>query len=375
MPEQIATILPGVFEEIYQSDSWLKWRLARGPFQGSVQTDGLVARWLDEKFNQLGDSFELPPSESHWIEFVDREGNYSWHKADLPILVPVQMPVGAKLLGVGDGMGINLQLARLDFGQRRLGDPQVHETNAEASIVVPIIAECFDNFNAFVDHVDDFRRWIAAQPPFNDSGIGQNFGFKGLFWPSAPGAGLFNTKPPRDPCDRRFFGNQKIARELLNSHIDENMPSLILINSSHRGGAGGSPGYSAWASTGHGHHETWFAVALHELGHSFGLADEYVDARFRSDEPHPLESNVSDRALPGEVPWESIVTVDRSVGPSHSAAQQIGNSPSIVGTFVGARYLDSGRYRGCQECLMRTPIPPFCLVCQRIVRERLLETA
>ena len=84
--------------------------------------------------------------------------------------------------------------------------------------------------------------------------------------------------------------------------------TIVLVNLGIRGGAGGTQDRPAWVTTTSGPNEVWQAVALHELGHSFGLADEYDDASQPVPEPHPLEPNVTDRRNAAQAPWAALVT-------------------------------------------------------------------
>jgi hypothetical protein len=143
--------------------------------------------------------------------------------------------------------------------------------------------------------------------------------------------------------------------------------TVVLVDLPRRGGAGGGQGRPAWVTITSGANETWEAVALHELGHSFGLADEYTNADQPTPEPLPLEPNVSSESDPARAPWASLCTPGHPAIPTCAAAVQPPVPLGIVGTFEGARYKDTGRYRPTAECLMQRTDRAFCPVCEAAI--------
>jgi IgA Peptidase M64 len=261
-----------------------------------------------------------------------------------------------------------MELVELRGEIRKRGDPQVHFLGSKkAKLIFPIVSERFAAFADFTAKLDEFHGWLLDQPPFNESAVGNAIAIKGLFWPSNTTTGLFNTPDPTDPADRRFFGDRTAARALLKKHLKNASASLILIDSKARGGAGGTKDFSAWSSTTGGEGEFWGAVALHEIGHSLGLADEYIDENFSLPEPSPLEPNVSAQPRCGKTSWSALITVDPGLAPSHPSGHAPAG-PDVIGTFEGARYKAKGRFRPTQTCLMRSTLAPFCPVCRAHIR-------
>ena len=141
-------------------------------------------------------------------------------------------------------------------------------------------------------------------------------------------------------------------------------PSVILINSAMRGGAGGISGYPAWASIGS---DDWQAVCVHEIGHGLGLADEYLDKVRESEDPQG-EPNVSVHETAGLAPWSDQITVAPEAGPLD---EQDGLFVGVIGTFAGARYRVD-LYRPMRDCIMRsTSVQQFCDVCANAITRRL----
>ena len=234
---------------------------------------------------------------------------------------------------------------------------------AEAAFAVPVFSERFTDQADFAAHVQGLRDWVVTQPPFDDPAVAARLAFDAHFWASDPVNGLFQTDDSKcQPGGRLFYGDRALAQQLLAPFIGDATVSLILINSTFRGGGGGPPGYSAWTSITSAPGERWEAVCLHEVGHGLGLADEYLDPAHAGEFPAHLEPNISADPQPGAAPWATLATLPNDPAPSFGL--DAGASPArAVGTFQGARYR-TDLYRGAQTCLMLDTREPFCLVCQ-----------
>lgn len=338
--------------------------LANQKSAGSIQ-----AQWRDSTGRPLGEAMTLRKPRKRSLEFPTVDG-FARAIGEDSVTLPRRKPIQAVALTLSAfGLSETFALEEIETLPEKLGKPQVHFPAASgAKFIFPIVSERFDDFAHFAAKLDEFQHWLVQQPPFNEPAISGAIAVKGLFWPSDTAIGLFNTPdPPPHPTDRRFFGNRIVARKLVKEHLKGAAASLILINSRARGGAGGTPGFSAWSSIASENGEFWGAVALHEIGHSLGLADEYVDRNFSLREPIPLEPNVSAERRCGSTSWGGKVTVDPNLAPSHPA-NHAGAVPDVIGTFEGARYKPTGRYRPMQHCLMRETSKPFCQICRDHIR-------
>lgn len=131
---------------------------------------------------------------------------------------------------------------------------------------------------------------------------------------------------------------------------------VVIANSTRYGGSGGAVATLSM-------HEQSIEVALHEIGHTaFALADEYEYGTC-STSSEPTEVNVS---LNGtrSVKWGSLISGSTAVPTG------LGVYPNgTVGTFVGAQYCGSGKYRPTENSRMRTLGYPWHAVNEGAVKK------
>ncbi len=129
---------------------------------------------------------------------------------------------------------------------------------------------------------------------------------------------------------------------------------LVTVNDGTYGGSGGQ--FSVVSTNGFS-----LDVAQHEYGHTFTkLADEY-------ETPYPgyppcsdlgggpnCEPNVTDQTTRSLIKWNRWIAGSTPVPTSGPLGQ-----PTSAGLWQGARYLSSGMYRQCYNCIMRVLGAPF----------------
>jgi hypothetical protein len=336
-----------------------------------AQAHGPVSQgtFVDENGDALGDAIELPHFDTVHLEHPAEDGDMASRRVVVPpafVAEPHDAAAGLAIV-TPSGFTAQVNLADLPVHPAVLPPPARDEIigSPGARLVFPVIAERFESEDQFMALVHGLRDWIVAKPPFNANGLGDQLALRALFWPSHPDVGLFGTDDSQ--CkDRLFYGDRVVAKQLLDPFLGAARASLILINSGVRGGAGGSPGYSAWASIAEAKFEHWQAVGLHEIGHALGLGDEYLDAQRQSEDPAMLEPNISREKRADQAPWRTRITVDGAGAPSHpTGAPEV--PPGAIGTFQGARYR-TDFYRATAHCLMRETTSDFCPICQDHIR-------
>jgi hypothetical protein len=269
--------------------------------------------------------------------------------------------------------------------------------------VLVLVAELFERWDDFHAICREFVEYVLVTPPFSDPDIKPLIGFELLFAPSGE-KGLFgtheairrvqqaNADKPEEQQDRRIFGNNKSVGDFLKTmrwrgKKGDGSMVLVVVNSTARGGAGGAgDGTPTWTTVTGGANEDWKDVALHEMGHAFGLADEYFAAQgVDKNEPRELEPNISRHADGGRAPWAEY-WADRSAKPWLQPSSDRATLDSLagtgldlfegrqryangVGTFQGARYDATKYYRPAFDCRMHHTNVDFCLCCQRVIRD------
>jgi IgA peptidase M64 len=317
----------------------------------------------------LAEPFPVSAAPRTKVEYADADGAFASASVAPALSFSAAVPDGAAALEISaDGMPVReIPVDALSAPAAALPPPSLHRAgNPAARFVVPVFAERFADEQRFLGFVVQLHSWILAEPPFNEPAIGNTLAFDAHYWPSDPVHGLFDTGDERNDHGRLFYGDRQLARRLL-APWTGNGVSLILIDSTLRGGAGGQPGWSAWTSISAKPGERWEAVCLHEVGHGLGLADEYLDTERDDDWPVHLEPNVSRDPRPSRAPWAELATVGDAPAPTGGLDAA---ASSAVGTFQGARYRRD-LYRPAQDCLMRHTSKPFCAVCKAAIRAQL----
>lgn len=299
----------------------------------------------------------------------------SWRDAPTSLSFSDEPPEGAVALTLSLAGRTSIRIPREGLAAQSGTLPEPHKQTfgfPNASLLVPIFSERFVNKDDFTSKVGELYEWTIAQAPFDREPTRSRIALVAHFWSSDPDVGLFHTPDDQSQDGRLFYGDREIAKQLLEPWIGGVPVSLILINSTKRGGAGGQRGYSAWTSITPAPGERWESVCLHEIGHGLGLADEYLDVQRAAEFPATLEPNVSRSRIPSQTPWRNFINVGDAPAPSFPLDRQDHTSEGAIGTFEGARYRRD-LYRPSLNCLMRDTRQTFCTVCQKHI-EKVLST-
>lgn len=354
----------------------------------------LRAIWLDENDTQIGAELELGPIQFTLTEGFFPDGSIGAEPVAREIPFEFAAPGGAQNLQLlwGDER-LTVAAEELARPQSMPGDPVVRNfPDDDRGFFYPVFSDGFLDAEAFFACVRDLTNWIRAQPPFDNPQLATRFGMKAYFWP-APAAGVSHFGAPLTGpmiCtvgggSPVLLGSQEDSARLVGALTNEGQ-GLILMNSSQRGGAGGSAPhrYPAWASISGCPGEDWRTIALHEIGHSLGLEDEYVlpdlpdYAQWRN-APFTAGANATSKKDPDRAPWRDMLnlggdTDQPTVALDEQNAGWVDPMPGgkpLIGTIAGAHYHEK-YFRPSGDCLMRNlSAPRFCAVCQKHIIAKL----
>ena len=334
---------------------------ADGPIDATLEL-------LDARRRPLGKPISIARPKSAWVEVPSGEAGFEWSEAYEPLSLALdELPEEAAFVRahMAGARVVEVPLAAA-LAARAQAPADRRVFNAGGDWTLLLVSERFDRADAFFDACDQLHRFILGQPPFSDPRVGAHLRLEALFWPS-DSSGLFNTRVD----GRLVFGDNQLVRRFIKKSRAKGKMAVVLVNIPVRGGAGGSSDRPTWVTITSAPGERWEAVALHEMGHAFGLADEYDDAAQPTREPRRLEPNVTARRRGAEAPWASRCTPGIVHDPTSDFQGRPAVPPGTIGTFEGARYKLRDRYRPTATCLMRTTNQPFCPICQAVIEEEL----
>jgi hypothetical protein len=168
---------------------------------------------------------------------------------------------------------------------------------------------------------------------------------------------------------KRYLTVKKaLAVSAANLHVPEWDQIIVIANSTVYGGA--SMGGVATCTKAP---NSWH-IAMHELGHSLGLADEYEEiAGGYPSSWLDSEPNVSKHYAP--LKWATLV------GPGTALPTQVNAAcghqgpttaaTSGIGAFEGGKRFTCDIFRPSATCKMRNITDDFCQVCQNHIRAKL----
>lgn len=324
---------------------------------------------LDANVLDVGEPFEMDMPNASPVEGRGEGGTPEWSFATAPLSLALELPAETEMIRV-QAKGAAPWTFRLNaVRSRRARPPDMVRRflDATARWTLAVVSERFADADEFFDHCATLGAFIQSEAPFGDEGV--SFGIIGLFWACPIGETLFGASDDRIQ-GRVLQGDGASVRKFVAAANVTSRKTLVLVNSMQRAGAGGfGRDVPSWTTITAEPSERWEGVALHELGHAFGLADEY-DQAFDLAEPDPLEPNVSREADPDATAWRHLCTVHAPPAPTGSRGSEADHDVGTVGTFQGARYR-SDRFRPSPDCRMRTTTVPFCAVCREQIQREL----
>lgn len=326
---------------------------------------GLSVEFLDANDETVGTPVRARIVKPIKTEVPSGDGGFAWTRVQPPLSLSVAPPDEAASLRVfSRGLMVAHELVSAVRSDAPGPPAARRSSNPAGNWKLVLVSEKFADAATFFAAYEQLRDFVLDRPPFNEPATAARFQIEALFWPSGTG-GLFNTKVD----GRLVHGDNALARRYVDASGSTGRLTMVLVNLDVRGGAGGTSDRPAWVTTKSEAGEQWPAVALHELGHSFGLADEYSDSSQTTPEPSPLEPNVTKERNAANAPWASLRTPGIPHDPTNNAAGEPAVGPETIGTFEGARYKRRLRYRPTAQCLMRsTGILQLCPICQNHVR-------
>jgi hypothetical protein len=144
---------------------------------------------------------------------------------------------------------------------------------------------------------------------------------------------------------------------------------VVIVNHQEYGGSGSQSNGIAVYSLAPGAVE----IAIHELGHVLGLADEYDDLGGTYTQGEPSEPNVTASMTADK--WSAQVTANALPTLANAtctprAANAVDPEPGAIGLYEGGKRYACGIYSPAFSCKMRVLNQPFCAVCEEHLRER-----
>lgn len=324
---------------------------------------------LDERGEPVADPVEAKVKQ-RFVEGRGENGGFAWGPTVPRISAAAELPEGVRYLRVATPAGST------DYPLGDVSDPDARRPDQHRSFPSPgqhwtlaVVSERFDNAENFFTRAESLHDFISGQAPFSDPAV--SFGVEALFWSSDVRQGLFGATDT-NLAGRVLDGENKRVLRFVEKAAVPFRKILVIVNSGHRAGAGGQGrNVPSWTTISAPLHEPWQAIALHELGHAFGLADEY-DTAYNLAEPDPLEPNVTRESDPARTSWRHFATVSAPPAPTALRDAEDAHAASTVGTFQGARYRETDRFRPSPNCRMRITTKSFCKVCSEHIRTELV---
>lgn len=236
------------------------------------------------------------------------------------------------------------------------------------------LVSAFGNATQFPQVPDKFRVWKADT--FLTAKHQTPLGFTGsCAKPANPPKARFGTKYSSDGSGScHYLDGEGLKVASLLTEISKQKPALpafdyvlVLVNYSQYGGMAHAS--YAWVSAAN---PDLVPLALHEVGHLFGLNDEYEGPCGSADPPVPAnqvgihirDTNVS--TDPVNPLWRKNGTLTEYPKSDCTSCAAEGD-PTLLGSFQGGQHTHCRFYRPYLKCRMRDIHAPFCVVCEGVI--------
>lgn len=325
--------------------------------------DSLKVEILDGNDVVLGEVI-VEREADDWVEVVSPDGSLQWQEAPAPLSLDLADEFGAaksaRIVGYERHAQAQISLARLTSRV-----PIVWRGNlqADADYRITLIADRFADKDRFWATCASFEAALESTPPFNQEHMRNKIGIVGLWYPQTV-EGILST---RVTTTRRLEGNNRLALELANQYNSSTI-TLVVVDWPNWLGAGGIAGRRPAYSTNYNLNQQWTGLALHEIGHSIGLADEYSETGPIINYQEAMPNVTNDRNA-HSCKWHHSITPEIFHDPTQGHEDPSQHPSGTIGTFEGALYKKQGLYRPTSECKMRNTQKEFCPVCQSHIRQ------
>jgi hypothetical protein len=336
--------------------------------RGSTAPAGAAEiRFLDEVGRPVGRTRKVAVPPPPLLEAPASGGSIGREAANPLISVMTRLPAGATAFRIDQPGHDAIHAEIRATASPRPSRPRSRRRfgSANARFLLAVLAERYDREAAFHADCASLLAAIEATPPFDD--VPGGLAIEALFWKTDPAKGQLGPLQFGTGTDL-LFGDRELSAAFLAKSGVASDRAFVLVNIRRRGGAGGTAEFPAWVSNESSATDSWQSVAIHELGHAFGLGDEY-------ETPNPqaageIEPNISANPDPARAPWAHLCTA-HAPAPTAPSGAGAALPAETVGTFQGARYDSTRFFRPQFACLMRTTRDPFCARCREIIRAKL----
>ena len=352
----------------------------------------IVLQLLDASGYAINEQVVAPHPQVRMAENVGEDGKFQFSPVSEPVLleVPVTSNAASAAVSINGQTEIYDLLYWQELDDEILESLEIGSLGSEDSSrsSITVIADGFSKKEDFLEALSQWYGHCRSLRPFSHPDFANNLNIRWLFIKAKEGGTSFAIAQSTKN-DRVYSGSSKLVRRLLEKSaigFDPGMHAIVLANLKtegpiETGGAGGSvtgqsSGWSpAWALS---RSRLWLQTATHELGHAFGLVDEYSfdncgGPAYQNIAMPDTIRNVTDNNEPDDLPlpWRDMLSAKQN-----NRWQGLYDYSEEIGIIEGAKYCNEGWFRSSARCLMRSigDREKFCPVCTELIAAALDQT-